>query len=89
MMKNLIKKKDEINKIKLASLLASEVLKMIEIYIKPNITTNTLNNICHIFITKIQKANPAPLNYNGYPKSICTSINNIICQIHSIKVIRV
>lgn len=79
-MKNLIKTKDEINKIKLSSKLASEVLIMIEKYTKENITTKTLNNICHKFITKIQKATPAPLNYNGYPKSICTSINNIICH---------
>ncbi|QQG46686.1 MAG: type I methionyl aminopeptidase [Candidatus Azosocius agrarius] len=79
-MKNLIKTKDKINKIRLSSKLASEVLIMIEKYIKPNITTNLLNNICHKFITKIQKATPAPLNYNGYPKSICTSINNVICH---------
>ena len=79
-MKNLIKKQDEINKIKLSCKLAAETLNMIEKFIKPNITTNTLNNICHKFITNIQKAMPAPLNYNGYPKSICTSVNNVICH---------
>lgn len=79
-MKYLIKTKDEINKIKLSCKLAAETLIMIKKFIKPNISTNTLNNICHKFITNIQKATPAPLGYNGYPKSICTSINNVICH---------
>ncbi|HFL8794898.1 MAG TPA: type I methionyl aminopeptidase [Candidatus Azosocius sp. HAIN] len=79
-MKNLIKSKEEINKIRLSSKLASEVIIMIKKYIKPGITTNTINNICNKFIINIQKAIPAPLNYNEYPKSICTSINNVICH---------
>jgi len=76
----LIKTPEEINKIRIACHLAAEVLEMIEPYVKPGITTEKLNQICHDYIVNIQKAIPAPLNYHGYPKSICTSINHVICH---------
>ena len=53
---------------------------MIEQYVKPGISTGELDRICHEFIVTVQDAIPAPLNYNGFPKSICTSINHVICH---------
>ena len=62
-----------------AGKLAREVLDYIEPYIKEGITTDELNTLCHDFIVS-NNAIPAPLNYNGFPKSICTSVNNVICH---------
>lgn len=53
---------------------------MVSEHIEENITTNKLNDICHNYITKVLKAYPATLNYNGFPKSICTSVNNEVCH---------
>ncbi len=75
-----IKTTTEIEKMRVAGRLASEVLDMIEAHIKPGITTDELNTICHDYIVNEQKAIPAPLNYHGFPKSICTSINHVICH---------
>ena len=71
---------DEIKKMRSAGQLASEVLDMIEEHVKPGITTDELNTICHDYIVNEQQAIPAPLNYHGFPKSICTSINHVICH---------
>jgi methionyl aminopeptidase len=60
--------------------LAREVLEMIEPYVKVGVTTEKLNQLCHDYIVNVQKAYPAPLNYRGYPKSICTSINQEVCH---------
>ena len=60
--------------------LAAEVLEMIEEFVEPGVSTGELDRICHDFITKEQNAIPAPLNYNGFPKSICTSVNHVICH---------
>lgn len=62
-----------------AGLLAAEVLDMIAEYVKPGVTTNTLNDRCHAMIIE-RGAIPAPLGYRGYPKSICTSINHVVCH---------
>ena len=59
--------------------LAAETLDYITQYVKPGVTTLKLNELCHNFIIK-NKAKPAPLNYNGYPKSICTSVNHVVCH---------
>ena len=75
-----IKTPEEIAKMRLAGRLAAEVLEMIEQYVKPGISTGELDRICHEFIVTVQNAIPAPLNYNGFPKSICTSINHVICH---------
>ena len=75
-----IKTSEELEKMRVAGRLAAEVLEMIEPYIKAGITTNELNIICHDYITNIQKATPAPLNYLGFPKSICTSVNHVVCH---------
>jgi len=75
-----IKSPDEIEKMRVAGKLAAEVLEFIEPYVKPGITTNELDSLCHDYIVDVQKAIPAPLNYHGFPKSICTSINHVICH---------
>lgn len=76
----IIKTEEQIEKMRIAGELASQVLIMIESFIEVGITTNKLNEICHNFIVNEQKAIPAPLNYNGFPKSICTSINHVVCH---------
>lgn len=75
-----IKKPEALVKMRIAGRLAAEVLEMIEPHIKPGVTTDELNTICHRYITEVQQAIPAPLGYNGYPKSICTSINHVVCH---------
>ncbi len=75
-----IKSANEIKKMRVASRLAAEVLDMVKPYVKSGISTDELNKICHDYIVNAQKAIPAPLNYNGFPKSICTSINNVVCH---------
>lgn len=75
-----IKAPAEIEKMRVAGKLAAEVLVMIEPHVREGVTTNELNDICHDYITQVQKAIPAPLNYLGFPKSICTSVNHQICH---------
>jgi methionyl aminopeptidase len=75
-----IKTPEEINNMRVAGKLAAEVLVMISEHVKPSITTDDLNNICHDYIINKQKAIPAPLNYRGFPKSICTSLNHQVCH---------
>lgn len=65
---------------RVAGRLAGEVLQMIRPHIKAGITTNELDKICHDYIVDVQEAIPAPLNYHGFPKSICTSVNHQICH---------
>jgi methionyl aminopeptidase len=65
---------------RVAGRLAADVLDMIRDYVKPGITTDELDRICHDFIVQEQEAIPAPLNYRGFPKSICTSVNNVVCH---------
>ena len=76
----IIKTAEEIEKMRVACRLAAEVLEMITPYMKAGITTEELDNICHDYIVNVQKAIPAPLNYHGFPKSICTSVNHVICH---------
>lgn len=75
-----IKNASEINKMRIAGKLAAEVLEMIAPHVVPGVTTNELDQICHDYIVNDQQAIPAPLNYRGFPKSICTSINQTICH---------
>jgi len=75
-----IKSEDEIAKMKVAGHLAAEVLELIATHIEPGITTAELDDICHRHIVDTQQAIPAPLNYHGFPKSICTSINHVVCH---------
>jgi methionyl aminopeptidase len=75
-----IKSPEAIAKMRVAGKLAAQVLEMIGTHVVPGITTNELNRICHEFIVNEQKAIPAPLNYHGFPKSICTSVNYVVCH---------
>ncbi|MFV1997969.1 MAG: type I methionyl aminopeptidase [Acidiferrobacterales bacterium] len=75
-----IKSTAEINKMRVAGRLAGEVLKMIRPHVQPGITTDELDVLCHDYIVNEQQAIPAPLNYKGFPKSICTSINHQVCH---------
>ena len=75
-----IKTADELEKMRAAGRMAAEVLEMIEEHVVKGITTDELNTLCHDYITQVQQAIPAPLNYHGFPKSICTSVNHVICH---------
>ncbi|MDW6001629.1 type I methionyl aminopeptidase [Vibrio mangrovi] len=75
-----IKTAEEIEKMRVAGQLAADVLEMIEPHVKPGVTTEELDQICHRYITESQQAIPAPLNYHGFTKSICTSINHVVCH---------
>ncbi|MGH1538069.1 MAG: type I methionyl aminopeptidase [Gammaproteobacteria bacterium] len=75
-----IKSPDEIEKMRVAGRLASEVLEMIGPHVVPGISTLELDQICHDYIVNEQQAIPAPLNYRGFPKSICTSVNHQVCH---------
>ncbi|MCW8922539.1 MAG: type I methionyl aminopeptidase [Gammaproteobacteria bacterium] len=75
-----IKNKQEIEKMRIAGRLAGEVLQMIRPHVKAGVTTDELDRICHDYIVNEQKAIPAPLNYHGFPKSICTSVNHQVCH---------
>ena len=75
-----IKTSEEQEKMRLAGRLAAEVLDMVGDYVKPGVTTGELDKICHDYITGVQDAVPAPLNYRGFPKSICTSVNHVVCH---------
>lgn len=75
-----IKTPDEIEKMRIAGRLAADVLEMIGSKVKIGVTTDELNQICHDYIVNEQKAIPAPLDYRGFPKSICTSVNHVVCH---------
>ena len=76
----IIKTADEIEKMIVAGKLAADVLEMIAPHVVAGVTTNKLDEICHDYIVNEQQAIPAPLNYHGFPKSICTSINQQVCH---------
>ncbi len=75
-----IKTPQEIEKMRLAGRLAAAVLEMIEPHVLPGVTTDDLDRLCHDYIVNHQQAIPAPLNYKGFPKSICTSVNHQVCH---------
>ena len=75
-----IKTTEEQQKMRVAGRLAADVLDMVGDYVKPGVTTGEIDEICHKFITEQQDAIPAPLNYKGFPKSICTSVNHVVCH---------
>lgn len=79
-MSAVIKTPEEIEKMRVAGRLAAEVLEMIAPHVVAGVTTDELNTICHNYIVDVQDAIPAPLNYHGFPKSICTSVNHVICH---------
>ena len=71
---------EEINQMRTAGRLAAQVLEMVREHVRPGVTTDALNEICHRYITEEQDAIPAPLNYRGFPKSVCTSLNHQVCH---------
>lgn len=75
-----IKTAEAQEKMRIAGRLAADVLDMIGDYVKPGVMTAELDAICHDYITGVQDAVPAPLNYRGFPKSICTSVNHVVCH---------
>jgi len=80
-----IKTPEEIEKMRVAGRLASEVLDFIEPHVKPGVTTAELDRLCHDYMVNVQGTIPAPLDYappgyKPYPKSICTSINHQVCH---------
>ena len=75
-----IKSPAEIEKMRLAGRLAAEVQDMIGEHIKPGMSTNELDKICHDYMVDEQNSIPAALNYRGFPKSICTSVNHQVCH---------
>ena len=75
-----IKTPEEQEKMRMAGRLAAQVLDMIGEHITPGVSTEQLNTICHTFIVDELGAVPAPLNYRGFPKSICTSVNHVVCH---------
>jgi len=75
-----IKTPEEIEKMRVAGRLAADVLQMIKPHVKAGVTTAELDRICHDYIVEEQQAVPAPLNYKGFPNSICTSINHQVCH---------
>ena len=75
-----IKTAEELEKMRVAGRLAADVLHMIRPYVQPGVTTGELDRICHEYIVEEQRAVPAPLNYRGFPKSICTSVNHQVCH---------
>jgi methionyl aminopeptidase len=75
-----IKTPEEIAKMRIAGRRAAEVLEFIEPYVIPGVSTGELDRLCHEYITVTQGCIPAPLNYKGFPKSICTSVNQVVCH---------
>lgn len=70
---------EQIEKMQIAGKLAADVLIMLDDYVKVGVSTGKLDDLAHQFILD-HGAIPAPLNYNGFPKSICTSINHVVCH---------
>ena len=75
-----IKSQEEIAKMRIAGQLACDVLEMIVPHVKAGITTDELNTLCADYTEKVQQAISAPLNYHNFPKSICTSVNHVVCH---------
>ena len=71
---------DDIAKMREAGRLAAEVLELIGEHVVPGVSTEELDRICHDHIVNVQKAIPACLGYRGFPKSVCTSINQVVCH---------
>ncbi|NWN83906.1 MAG: type I methionyl aminopeptidase [Halomonas sp.] len=75
-----IKTPDEIEKMREAGRQAARVIEMITPHVKAGISTGEIDRLCHDFIVNELGSTPAPLNYHGFPKSVCTSINHVVCH---------
>ncbi|MBE0493243.1 MAG: type I methionyl aminopeptidase [Thiomicrospira sp.] len=76
----ILKTPQQIEKMRVAGRLAADVLEMLTPLVKPGVTTEELNQKAHDYMTQVQDTVPATLNYHGFPKSICTSINQVVCH---------
>jgi methionyl aminopeptidase len=79
-MKISLKTPEDIEKMRVAGRLAAEVLRVVEPHVKPGVSTAELDRICHDHIVNVQKAIPANVGYKGFPATICSSVNNVICH---------
>ena len=70
----------DLEKMREAGRLAAEVLQVVAPFVKPGVTTEELDRICHDHIVNVQGAIPANVGYRGFPKTVCTSVNNVICH---------
>ena len=75
-----IKTPQEIEKMRIAGRLAAEVLEVVAAHVKPGVSTEQLDQICHDHIVRVQGAIPANVGYKGFPKTVCTSVNHVICH---------
>src|ERR1700761_2324754 len=75
-----LKNPDEQQKLRIAGALAADVLDMIGEHVAPGISTDELDRICHDYIVNVQKAIPANVGYRGFPKTVCTSANHVVCH---------
>ncbi len=75
-----LKTKQDIDKMRVAGRMASDVLEMIGEFVVPGVSTEELDRRCNEFIRKVQKATPANVGYHGFPKTLCTSINGVVCH---------
>jgi methionyl aminopeptidase len=75
-----VKTPEQIEKMRVAGRLAAEVLQVVAPHVKPGVSTEELDRICHDHIVKVQQAIPANVGYKGFPATICTSVNNVICH---------
>jgi methionyl aminopeptidase len=75
-----LKSPDEQQKLRVAGALAAEVLDMIEQHVTPGVSTEELDRICHDYIVNVQKTIPANVGYRGFPKTVCTSVNHVVCH---------
>jgi methionyl aminopeptidase len=75
-----IKSTEEQAKMRIAGKLAAEVLDMIAAHVQPGVTTDELDQLCFDYIVNQQQAIPANVGYNGFPKTLCTSVNHVVCH---------
>jgi methionyl aminopeptidase len=75
-----VKTPEQIEQMRVAGRLAAEVLEVVKPHVKPGVTTEELDDICREHIVKVQQAIPANVGYKGFPKTICTSVNHVICH---------
>ena len=77
---NPIKTPEQVAMARAAGALAAEVLQMLVPHVKPGVTTDDLDRLCHDHIVNVQKAVPANVGYRGFPKTVCTSVNHVVCH---------
>jgi methionyl aminopeptidase len=76
----LIKTPEQIGMARVAAQLAADVLTMIGPHVKPGVSTGYLDQLCNDYIVNVQKAIPANVGYSGFPKTVCTSLNHVVCH---------